>query len=252
MSPSMEAAFPTFAGFLLVLMRCGALCAVAPLFGTKSVPPRLRLALAVAVSTAVFSAGGMPRFPGWSDTGSLAMAALTETAIGLSAGLAARFAIEAAAAAGHAIGLSMGLGFGAVIDPVHGSDSTAIAELLTMVALAVAVAAGVHRDAVAWLCRSVQASPPGSVVALRDLASTVVSEAVRSTALSVRLAYPVMAAVTFGHLGLGLVGRVAPQLNLSNIGFSVAILAGGAALYLVAPEAAEIAAQAARAAFTKV
>jgi flagellar biosynthesis protein FliR len=247
----MEAAFPTFAGFLLVLMRCGALCAVAPLFGTKAVPPRLRLALAVAASTAVFSAGGMPTFVSWNDSTALAVAAITETAIGLSAGLAARFAIDAATAAGHAIGLSMGLGFGAVIDPVHGGDSTAIAELLTMISLAIAVAAGVHRDAIAWLCRSVQASPPGSVVMLRDLATTVVSEAVRATALSVRLAFPIMAGVTFGHLGLGLVGRVAPQLNLSNIGFSVAILAGGGALYLVAPGLAEIAAQAARSAFTR-
>jgi flagellar biosynthetic protein FliR len=143
----------------------------------------------------------------------------------------------------------MGLGFGAVIDPLHGSDSTAISELLTMVSLAVAVAAGVHRDAIAWLCRSVQAAPPGSALVARDLAGIVIGEAVRASALSVRLAFPVLAAVTFGHLALGVVGRVAPQLNLSNVGFSVAILAGGGALYLVAPGAAEIAAHAARAAF---
>ena len=245
----MEAAFPTFAGFLLVLMRCGSLCAVAPLFGTRSVPARLRLGLAVAVSTAVFSAGGMPTFAAWNQTGPLVRAALAETAVGLSAGLASRFAIDAAAAAGHAISLSMGLGFGAVIDPLHGSDSTAISELLTMVSLAVAVAAGVHRDAIAWLCRSVHAAPPGSAVVARDLAGIVIGEAVRAIALSVRLAFPVLAAVTFGHLALGLVGRVAPQLNLSNVGFSVAIMAGGGALYLVAPGAAEIAAHAARAAF---
>jgi flagellar biosynthetic protein FliR len=245
----METPFPTFAGFLLVLMRCGSLCAVAPLFGTRAVPARLRLGLAVAVSTAVYAAGGMPTFGGWGDTGALVAAALAETAIGLSAGLASRFAIDAAAGAGHAMALSMGLGFGAVIDPVHGGDSTAISELLTMVSLAVAVAAGVHRDAILWLCRSVRSSPPGSVVVFRDLAGLVISEALRSIGLSVRLAFPVMAAITFGHFALGLLGRAAPQLNLSNVGFSVAIRAGGGALYVVAPGAAEIAAAAARTAF---
>jgi flagellar biosynthetic protein FliR len=44
------------------------------------------------------------------------------------------------------------------------------------------------------------------------------------------------------------IGRTAQQLNLGTVGFSIAILAGGGALYLVAPGAAEMAARAAVAA----
>ena len=61
----------------------------------------------------------------------------------------------------------------------------------------------------------------------------------------------VLAAVTIGHLGLGVLNRASPQLNLSNIGFTVAILAGGAAFYLVAPSAASMAAQMARTVFAR-
>jgi len=68
-------------------------------------------------------------------------------------------------------------------------------------------------------------------------------------ALSVRLAFPVLAAVTLGHLGLGLINRAAPQFNLSNIGFTVALVAGCGAFYLVAPAAAALVAQEARTAF---
>jgi flagellar biosynthesis protein FliR len=39
-------------------------------------------------------------------------------------------------------------------------------------------------------------------------------------------------------------GRTAPQLNISSVGFSVTILAGGGALYLTAPTIAEMAARA--------
>jgi flagellar biosynthetic protein FliR len=65
----------------------------------------------------------------------------------------------------------------------------------------------------------------------------------------VRLAFPVLAAVLLGHACMGVMSRMAPQLNLSNVGFSIAILAGGLGVYLAAPGVAELAARAAVAAF---
>jgi flagellar biosynthesis protein FliR len=244
-----EALFPTAAGFFLVLLRSASLCMVAPLFGTRSVPARIRLSLALVIGAVAFTAAGGPRFIAWERADALVTAAVGETAIGLCAGLAAKFVLDAVNGAGQAMGISMGLGFGAVIDPIHGAESTAISELLALLALGVAVGAGIHREAVAWLCRSVALTPPGTDLALAEMAARVVAEATRASAIAVRLAFPVMTAVTFGHLGLGLVSRTAPQLNLSNIGFSVAILAGGGALYLAAPVVADAAAQAAREAF---
>ena len=76
-----------------------------------------------------------------------------------------------------------------------------------------------------------------------------IADGTESFALSVRLAFPVLAAVTLGHLGLGVLNRAAPQLNLSNIGYTVALVAGGGAFYLVAPGAAVIVSEAARTAF---
>jgi flagellar biosynthesis protein FliR len=48
---------------------------------------------------------------------------------------------------------------------------------------------------------------------------------------------------------LGLLGRASPQAQLGNIGYAVALLAGGVALYLVAPYLAEVVARSARATF---
>jgi flagellar biosynthetic protein FliR len=245
----MQAAYPMLAGFLLVLLRCGSLCMVAPLFGTKAVPMRIRAGITAAITSAVFTGIGMPPFLQWTDTGALAGAVVTETAIGLCGGLAARLAIEAAGAAGHVMSTAMGLNYGSSLDPIHGAESNAVSSLMSFTALGIAVGAGIHRDAIAWLCRSLIETPPGAGVDVRQLCAVVVSESVRSAALAVRLAFPVMAAVTFGNIAFGLLGRVAPQINLQSIGFGLAIFAGGGALYLVAPGAAEIAAQAARTAF---
>jgi flagellar biosynthetic protein FliR len=142
----------------------------------------------------------------------------------------------------------MGLSVAATYDPVHGSESPAVSQVLSLLALGFAVAGGIHREAVAWLCRSVIEMPPGSPISVSELAARVVGQAVGAIALAIRLAFPVLAAVTIGHLSLGLLNRSTPQLGLSNIGFTVALLAGVGALYLAAPSAALMAAQTAHSA----
>jgi flagellar biosynthesis protein FliR len=76
----------------------------------------------------------------------------------------------------------------------------------------------------------------------------VVWETVGAAALGARLAFPMLAAVLLGQVVMAGMGRTAPQLNLGTIGFSIAIIAGGGAFYLVAPAAAELVARAAVAA----
>ena len=237
---------PAAAAFLLVVIRCASLFAVVPLISLPAIPMRVRMAAAVAVSTAAFLGAGAPTFPAWEHADRLIIAGASEALLGLTAGLAARLVLDAAAAAGSAIGMCMGLSVGATYDPVHGSESTAVAQLLSLLALGLAVAGGIHREAVAWLCRSVVDIPPGSPVAVSQLAARVVGQAAGAIALAIRLAFPVLSAVTIGHLSLGLLNRTTPQMGLGNIGFSVALLAGVGSLYLAAPAAAQMAAEAAR------
>lgn len=242
---------PTLFGFLMVLFRSAALCATAPLFGMRSIPNRLRMGLALVLAFSAFAAAGAPTFAASGGVGALVAGALAETVLGLSAGLAARFAVDAASTAGHLIAGSIGLSFGATLDPQHGTESTSVAELLSMFALAALIAAGIHRELIAWLCRSVVVIPPGASLDLAKLADGVVGQALSAIALAVRMAFPVMAAVTAGHVVLGVLGRTAPQVNISSVGFSVTILAGGGALYLIAPAMTEMAARAAHQALAR-
>jgi flagellar biosynthetic protein FliR len=237
---------PTVFGFLMVLFRCVALMSAAPLFGAKTVPARVRLSLAVLVALVAFLGAGAPTFVHWQKIDALLVAAFGETLRGLCAGLAARLFLDGAGAAGHAMSLSMGIGFGAVIDPIHGAESSAISDLLSFSALAIAVGLGLPREVIAWLCRSVVSSPPGTAVSVAGWSTLVIGDAVQSVALSIRIAYPVLVAVTSGHLAFGLLNRVTPQMGIANVGFAVAIIAGGGALFLVAPTVAALAADAAR------
>ncbi len=240
---------PSATGFLLVLFRTTSLFMTAPLLGTQTIATRVRLGTAMVVAMVAYTASGSPRFEAWEQMVPLFNAVIAETLIGLSVGMCSRFVIEAAGAAGHAAGLSMGLGFSSLVDPLHGQESTVISQMLVFVSLGTAVAMGIHRDAIAWLCRSFIETPPGSALDIQTLTGVVIAEAARATSLSIRLAFPVLAAVIFGYVVSGVLGRAAPQMNLSNIGYAIALLAGGAALYYVAPVFAEIIAMQARAVF---
>jgi flagellar biosynthetic protein FliR len=219
------------------------------MLGSRIVPARVKLALSLVLTMAIFQGSGSPAVPVPASLLGLAGPAVVQTLTGLLGGLSARWMLDAALAAGHLAGLSAGLGFSALVDPTTGAESTGLSQYLYAGAQAAALSLGIHREAVGWLARAAVTWPPGSEPALGTLAAAVVGHAVLATALAVRMAFPIMAAVLLGHATMGVLNRMAPQLGLSNVGFSVALLAGGLALYLSAPAVAELVARAAVSAF---
>ena len=245
----MDASLATIWGFGLVLLRTAGLCMTAPLLGVRVVPARLRMGLAFALAMAIHAGAGAPAVAVPSSLAGLGLAAGIETITGLLGGLSARWILDAALAAGHVAGLSAGLGFSALIDPISGAESNGLSQLLSAGAQMAAISMGVHREAVAWLARAFVTWPPGATPDLRALAGQVIGHGLLAVVLAVRLAFPVMAAVLLGHATMGVMGKMAPQLSLSNVGFSIAILCGGLGLYLSAPAIAELVARAAVNAF---
>lgn len=240
---------PQIYGFGLILFRAVGLTVTAPLFGLSSVPGLVRIAVAAGLAVTGTLAAGIPSVDLPPHPLSLAGQVVVQTLMGLTAGFAARVCLEAALAAGQLSSTAMGLGYGALLDPVNGAESTAIGQLMHLAALGVAVAAGVHREAIAWFCQSLTAAPVGAAFEWTMLCQSVVVQVIGACALTVRLAFPLLVAITFGHGTMALMGRAAPQVNVSSVGFAVTIVMGGGALYLLIPDLAAVAATSAVAAF---
>lgn len=238
-------------GFFLVLTRISALMAAAPVLSSRSIPVRVKAALALAISLLAFTAAGLPSISVPADFGSLAGLVLSEAAVGLAAGLSSRLVLDAAQFGGQAASAAMGLGFGQTINPNSGAESTTVGELYGALALGVALSLGIHTEAIAWIVRSLQEVPPGGSVDVLSLSSAMVRQVIFAVTLAIRVAYPLFAASLFGYALLGMLGKASPQLSLNNLGFGVSILCGGGALYLVAPEGARVCAHAAMTVFSR-
>ena len=244
----MDLLLATGYGYLLVLFRTSGLVMGMPLWSATAIPSQAKVAIAFALSWAAFGGAGAPHPPVPSDPLVLAGAGIVELIIGLVAGHAARVALEAASSAGHFAATSMGLTYGNMLDPINGGSSNAVAELLNLLATSTAVAIGLHREAVAWLARSLRDHPPGSAVDMQAMALAAVEHITGAMSLGLRLGYPYVLVISFSHVLLGLVSRAAPQLSINSIGFSVSLIVGWGALYVTAPLAAQLAVRVAAAA----
>jgi len=246
----MDALLPLAYGYALLLFRTAGLVATSPLFSLRSAPMEVKVGLSAAIAMAIFAGAGSPHAPLPAHLGALGSDVLLETALGLLAGAGGTLMLESAAAAGQLASQAMGLGYGAVLDPLNGAESTTVGELMRLLALALAVSMGVHKEAVVWLTHSAQSVPPGTVGSVTELARGAILQSLEAMALAIRLGFPYLAATTLGHAVLGALGRAAPQMHFSNLGFSVSILFGGGALWLATPSMLSLAAEATLSAFS--
>jgi len=212
------------------------------------IPVRLRIVFSMVMGIVAFTGAGSPHFV-VENIPQLFYAAGMEIALGVSAGLVSRFFLDATIAAGHIGGLSMGLGMGNLLDPLSGASTAPLSRFFSTLGLAYAVTLGVHKEVVVWLAETLITYPPGEPFDVMKLIQASLVHAVGSLYLAVRLGFPILAAVIFGHIAVGLLGRASPQLSIQSLGFSVAILSGGYSVYLSSPYIGRYAARMAKQAF---
>jgi flagellar biosynthesis protein FliR len=227
------------AGLMLVLARVTSFIVTAPVLSARFVPMRVRLMLGLVLGASA-----------WWSTGAAAvddvtpMMVVAEVTMGLLMGAAARAGLEAAFSAGSLFSGQVGLSFAQTVDPLSGTQSDVGSDLLSMLALMMAVALGLHREAIVVICGSVIHVPPGHTPELSLLLEQMLPSLVDACALAVRLAFPMMAMTSAGYVLMGVMARGSPALGLQGLGFTVPVLAGGFALYSMAPVVAEMAARA--------
>ena len=213
--------------FLLPLFRVLALFTSAPVLSSRAVPVRARVALSavVALLTAPFVVVA-PELRGPVLGTPLAWAAVAhEVLIGLAMGFAARLVFAAFELAGEIIGLQMGLSFAGFFDP-NGGTGTAIGSFFSATGTLMFVALNGPLMLIAAVVQSFAVFPvrPDPLVFLTKLQPAAFG--VEMFALALGVALPFITLLLFVNLTLGIVARVAPQLNVFAIGFPVTVGTG--------------------------
>jgi len=209
----------------LLLLRVTAFFTSAPIVSARGIPMRVRLGLAVVVTLA--AAAIAPTMAPPAGLADVLLLALGEVCAGLVMGLVPRMVFEIASAAAQTAGLGAGLGFGAAVDPINGVPSTVVGDFALIAALGAAIAAGLHRDLIAFICRLAVEHPAGTLASLDELIAFAPGAIVGAVVLAGRLALVSLAATSAAHVALGVVGRAVPQMGLANLGFAAPLFVFG-------------------------
>ena len=206
----------------------------APVLSMKTVPRRVRVALAVLIAFAA-----QPSLP---DTSAITLnsplvlgAVAQQVLIGITMGFAARVVFAAIEFAGEMVGLQMGLNFASFFDPTTGGQSTAVSRFYGTIASWLFVVMNGHLLLTAAVVQSFHTFPV-SAEPLAFLATVQPqvwgSEIFR---LGLWIALPIMAMLLLVNMVMGVMSRVASQLNIFAIGFPITLSVGLLGLWLTLP-----------------
>jgi len=206
-------------------LRVLAVFASAPVFSSRAFPVRARIALAFLVAYA--SQSTLPAAPliGFNDPGALGVV-VQQVGIGLAIGFAVRVVFAAVELAGEVVGFQMGLNFAAFFDPSLNSQSSAVARFFGQMASLLFVVMNGHLMVLMAVNKSFEAFPidQNFLEALGKMKLYQLGSDLFASALWIAL--PMVGMLMFINLALGVISRVAPQMNIFAVGFPITLVVG--------------------------
>ena len=208
----------------LVLARLLPMVVFTPVFGGRAVPARFRFGLAVVVAVG-FLPGFVPITPVASSTGIYMLLVAKEAVVGLTLAMCILVLFQSIAAAGSLVGLSGGTTSSVVHDPYVGGQQSVIGNFKMQLAIVLFLTLGGHRILFGALGDSFVTIQPGEAMPARFIGGamsvTMISLVSNLFVVAVRIASPVIIVIFLLDACLGLINRVAPQIQVFFLGLTM-------------------------------
>lgn len=211
---------------LLVFVRIGAALMLLPSYGEPYVAPRIRLLLALMITLVVTPvlAPILPEAP--ESAVSLGVLVLGEALIGIFLGTVGRLFLTAMTTTGMVIAYMSSMANALTNDPSAAQQGSIAGSFLTVVALLMIFALNLHHTMLIAVVDSYGIFVPGVAPPVGDLADVITRVVARTFVLSMQMAAPFVAAGLIFYLGLGLLGRLMPQMQVFFVAMPLQIAIG--------------------------
>ena len=219
-----------FLTMLWPMARISALLLVAPVLSLDAITVRIRIVLALVLTFFIYPLFDWPVIDPTSAAGLLELA--NQITIGILMGLVLQVVLAAVATGGQAIAGSMGLSMANMMDPNLGNVPV-IASFLVILASLIFLGLGGHVLLMELLIQSFELLPIGQGLLSLNAIGQLLGWSSMMFLGAVLLALPLLVILLAVNLGLGVVVRAAPTLNIFAVGFPAMILAGMAMLYIL-------------------
>ncbi len=221
------------AAFLLTFARVGTMVMLLPGVGEMNFPSRVRLAIALVLTAIVLPLHQKAYAVDLTALAPVIVMVFQEIMIGAVLGLTARLAISALQVAGSVVAQQLGLGFVTAIDPTQNQQGLLVGNFLTLLGVTLIFATDLHHLVIAALNDSYTIFQPGEMPLVGDVAQHVTRIVGTAFRIGIQLSAPFLVFGLLFNLGLGVLSRLMPQMQVFFIGLPLSIMLGLLLLLLV-------------------
>ena len=224
------------AAFLLVLTRTSGIFFISPFFGSLNIPVQIRAAVAIVMAVVTFPVIVKQTVVTAPDT--LLMFAGTiaqELFIGWLIGFIAYVAFAAINMSGKIMDMQVGFSVANVMDPTSGQQSPLIGSFLYNLAIIYFVVANGHHMIIAALIDSFQRIPLDGLIWNASLTNLIADFTAGVFLTGMKIAMPVTFSILMVNVGMGILARTMPQMNIFVIGIPLHLMIGTFMLSMLMP-----------------
>lgn len=221
--------------FVYILARMSGFVLFNPLLGRQNIPAVFRSGLILVLSVFVFGVTGL-KAPVPSSVLEMGLRILLELALGYVLGMAMNFFFYIPQLAGFAIDTQMGMTMNQVYDAGAQANLSVTSVLLNTLMTLLFFAGNGHLTLLRIMMTSQNVVAFGAVSLGNNVINALLELFIECTILAVKLCMPILGAELIGQLGMGILMKVIPQINVFSINIELKVIIGLALLLmLIAP-----------------
>ena len=201
--------------YLLMFSRIGAILMLMPALGEDMIPMRMRLSFALAFTLVLYPllSPGLPDMP--EDVMAIVGLIFHELAIGIILGAIVRISVMATQVAGAIIAFQTGLSSAMAADPTQvGVQGAVFGSFLSFLGMVLIFATDLHHVALMAIRDSYMIFSPKEPLMFGDAAQTAIQSAASAFVIGVQMSAPFIVLGLVFYLGMGLLARMMPQLQV--------------------------------------
>ena len=214
------------ATFMLVFARVGSMVMLLPGLGESNIPVRIKLGIALLLTLILLPLHRAAYQIDVQAINPLLVMMVHEIIVGVVLGATARVTLSALQVGGAVIAQQMGLGFVTSVDPTQGQQGVLIGNFLTMLGITLLFATDTHYLVIAALNDSYKIFSPADLTPSGDIAALATRAFAAAFKIGMQLSAPFLVFGLVFNIGLGVLARLMPQMQVYFVGVPLSILAG--------------------------
>ncbi len=223
----------TFEYFLMILVRIASFVFIAPFFGMNNTPSRVKIGFSVFVALILYQMILPKEMLEYSGVIEFAIIILKEGITGLLIGFAANICNSIIVFSGKIIDMEIGLAMANIYDPTTNSQSGLTGTMYNYLIMLLLMATDMHHYILRALIDTYQIIPiNGTVFNWQHIMGTMTMYISDLMIIGFRIVLPIFASSMILNCILGIMAKVAPQMNMFAVGVQLKILLGVSIMFV--------------------